>query len=139
MKNNLLGLAHVGIFSPDRKASVEFYRDLLGFEVTYNVDVPEPHSVNITFLKKGNITIELLVPHTNTEKIIETAMGTCNHITILCKNIDEVMSALVEKGITFETAAPDFVPQFNQPPGDIKIAFCRGPAGERIEFFEELT
>ncbi|MDR2862016.1 MAG: VOC family protein [Syntrophobacterales bacterium] len=139
MKDNLLGLAHIGIFSPDRKASLEFYRDLLDFEVTYNVDVPEPHSVNITFLKKGNMTIELLVPHRDTEKITAGAMGTCNHLTILCKNIDEIMAALAKKGIAFETATPDFVPQFNNPPGDIKIAFCRGPAGERIEFYEELN
>jgi len=139
MENNLLGLAHVGIFSPDRKASVGFYRDLLGFEITYSVDVPPPHDVNIIFLKKGNLTIELLVPHGDTKEIAESAMGTCNHIAILCKNIDDIMAALTEKGIAFETAAPNFVPQFNNPPGDIKIAFCRGPAGERIEFYEELN
>jgi len=136
--SNILGTDHCGIYCEDREDSLRLYRDILGFRQLFSVDMPAPHNVNLTFIQKENLTIELLTPSGDKRGIIEGAAGTLNHIAIKVQHIDEVVTELFELGYEFENPEAICVPAHGVPPVSIKIAFFRGPGGERIELFEYI-
>lgn len=130
------GLAHIGIYTKDAEKSKKFYIDHLGFDLEYEAKLEKPGGqwVNLSFIRLGTLLIELLEPSDRTKA--ETGQGgSINHIAIEVKDIDSIVKALREKGITMETEEASTVAHlFN----GVRMVFLEGPSGERIELLEHL-
>ena len=135
----IFGLAHIGINVPDLEASVAFYRDLFGFEVTQtNYDSEgRPH---IIFMSKCGVVLELIhVAQEEARATVDAASATNNHVALACADTARFMETLRARGIPCETDAPKVVENFGRPDVDIHVVFLRGPAGERVEVFQQVT
>ena len=138
MSKYVIGINHVGIFTPDRDKSLKFYTDVFGFEHVFSVDNQDNSGFYISVMKKGNMVIELLQLVEEDPTVISAAKSTLNHMAFACTNMKELVNELKVKGIEFETSEDAYVPNFGNPPKDIDIIFLRGPSGERIELYEEI-
>jgi lactoylglutathione lyase len=129
----LKGLAHIGIYTADIEKSTHFYRDILGFEVFYTKEMPNSSgTTRLAFVRTGSCIIELIQP-ANTDEMGEKPNGAIDHIAIEAKDLDQLVCRLWDEGVAFETDHVIEVPDlFN----GAKIIFCKGPNGERLEFFE---
>ncbi len=139
MKDLCFGLHHVGIYTHDLKASEAFYRDIFGFEILYHIDGGEEGEPDITFIAKDGLQIELVQPKEEALRAAAQAMNCLNHIAIACSDTRAAVTVLKEKGVSLETEAAQYVRDFGAPGQDIDIIFLRGPAGERIELYQELS
>ena len=129
----------------DLEISMRFYRDLLGFRVSKQMEdsgkfistVLAMNLVTVTTAKMAapdGQLIELLKFHTHPQN--GNPRGICDigitHIAFSVDNIDREYEKLVREGISFVSS-----PQLS-PDGFAKVAFCRAPEGTFIELVEEL-
>lgn len=139
MAKSVLGVNHIGIYTPDRDKTVKFYQEILGFEHVFTVDNENGSELNITVIKKGDCVLEILQPVVEDPNIISSATASMNHIALACENVKGLAADLKARGIQFETEETIFVPKFGTPPTDIEIIFLRGPSGERLELYETFA
>ena len=60
------GFAHVGIFSDDRDASIQFYKEVLGFEHLFSFEEEGPlMDLEVAFLRSKDCLLEILCPVQN--------------------------------------------------------------------------
>ena len=122
----ILGLAHIGVKVRDIEASIRFYRDVLGFQLTSRQDLGATH---LAFLNIGTCLIELVQKETYEER----TAGQVDHIAMEVRDIDQLVCRLIEKNVKFLSneinVAPDLL-------DGVKNIFFVGPDGERFEFFE---
>ena len=128
----LTGLHHIGVFTPDVKKSEEFYNKI-GFESYYR-KVADSGS-NIVFVRAGSCVLELIQP-ADPARGTNKGEGQVAHIAIAVKDIEKTVKDLQAKGIVFDVEAPGHSPTFMA--NGMKNIFFNGPAGERLELFEEL-
>ncbi len=131
---DFLGLAHVGLYVNDAERSVQFYQEMLGFELIHEAvnKVPEG-DVLVKFVQNQNLVLEIVqFPYK-----IKREDGWFDHISLAVKDIDGAIEALQEKGICFEEGSYTVAPHVF-PPGGSKWVFFRGPDGENIELNERL-
>ncbi|MDY6934900.1 MAG: methylmalonyl-CoA epimerase [Spirochaetota bacterium] len=92
---------HIGIAVNDIKASLSFYRDVLGLKLE-DTEVVEEQKVKVAFLPLGEGEFELLE---STEKdgpiakYIEKKGEGIQHIALRVENIEEALAELKSKGI----------------------------------------
>ena len=139
-------LRHIGITVTDLEKSLEFYRDILGFQVVRIMDESGAHidkfsalegvKVKTVKLKDANGgMLELLQYHSHpkeAERKDITHIG-CSHFALTVKNLDLLLDRVLEKGYTINSP-----PQYS-PDGKVKLTFCSGPDGTLIEMVEELN
>jgi catechol 2,3-dioxygenase-like lactoylglutathione lyase family enzyme len=127
------------------EASVDFYTNLLGFEVKKDMiekgdfmdsflDIKDVEVRTVKMSLKDGGMIELLNfishPRFNDSNYI-TRIG-CTHIALTVKNIDSLYEEAKYKGI-------DFVNEpLTSPDGKARVAFCKDPDGTWLELVEEL-
>lgn len=133
----IAGLHHIGVYTDDMEASLAFYLDVLGFEKLFVVDDTANSGEIIGMVAKGGLRIELVKPEGPHCGAAQAAMASRNHIALACRDVASCHQKLLERGISCETGAPQFVSGFGIPPTDISILFFRGPSGELIELYEE--
>lgn len=138
MKELCFGLNHVGVFTPDLKASEDFYKDIFGFEEVFHIDGGDTGEFDITVMKKDRFQIELLQLKAPGRDVKTEAFGTLNHFAVNCSDTKEFVRLLKEKGIEFETETDEYVKDFGTPARDLDIIFFHGPGGERIEIYQEI-
>ena len=137
-KDNLfLGYSHIGIYVTNREEAIRFYETVLGFKLLYKVD-NESDGLLIAMLQLGNCYIEVLEPPENKNLIVSGAKSTVNHIGITVTDIDAALAHVKSYGYEFEDRGIYDVPKFGREDLDLKVAFFRGPNGERIELFQEI-
>lgn len=138
-------IRHTGIVVEDLNRSLSFYRDLLEFQISKQMDesgnfinsILKLEDVKVTTIKMeapdGQL-IELLKFHSHQKK--GNPKGICDigitHIAFTVEDIEQVHKRLVQSGITFLST-----PQ-SSPDEYAKVAFCRAPEGTFIELVEEL-
>ncbi len=128
----LTGLHHIGVFTSDIANSEKFY-EMIGFESYYKNAAPS--GSQIVFVRAGSCVIELIQP-TDSTKALGRPEGQIAHIAIAVKDIESTVKELQAKGVVFDVEAPGHNPGFMA--GGMKNIFFTGPAGERLELFEEL-
>lgn len=121
----MYGVSHLGILTKSTKISKDFYCNILGFQHfrSYRDETRE-----LTFLKLGNIIIELIYKKDNDLNELD---GTVNHLAFKVDDIQRAIEELKEKGIKFESNAPILL-------DEKYIAFFRGPFGEKLELVQEI-
>ena len=136
-KKLFTGYSHIGIYVENRKEAIKFYEEVLGFELLFTVD-NESDGLLIAVLQLGNCYIEVLEPPTGKETIVRGAEATINHVGIVVSDVKKACEHVKSFGYEIENRGIYDVPRFGQPDKDLKVAFFRGPNGERIELYEEI-
>ena len=138
-------IRHTGIVVADLEASLYFYHDLLGFQITkkmeeagdYIDDISSLRNVKVTTVKMTSPSgqmIELLKYHSHPaeQKMSEICELGISHIAFTIDDLDIEYERLQNKGIQFNSP-----PQLS-PDGYAKVTFCRAPEGTLIELVEIL-
>ena len=118
----------LGILVSDIKASLTFYRDLLGLKYVEKIPVWFGTMYRMRF---GNSDFKLIDPKNKPPKGpagLEAQIG-FRYVTFVIKNISKVCEELRKQGIEFE------VPEKELRPG-VRIAMVRDPDGNIVEFVE---
>lgn len=66
----------------------------------------------------------------------EPGQGAVRHFALAVRDADRCAGAVKEAGYTVFVGPKDIVIP-SEPPLSTRIAFCHGPVGEQIEFFQE--
>ena len=101
-------LDHIGIAITDLKASLAFYRDAVGLEVTLSEDVPSQH-VRAHFIDAGETTLELLEATSDVSPIsrfVERRGPGLHHITLRVDDLRTLLRQLKEKGVRLIDSEP---------------------------------
>lgn len=138
-------LRHFGITVTDVDKSIEFYRDVLGFEIAKVMDESGDHidafsdlqHVKVKTVKmkdRNGGMVELLqyYSHPRSANFDPICRVGCSHFAMTVDNLDLVISKIIDKGYTVNCE-----PQFS-PDGNVKLTFAKGPDGILIELVEEL-
>ena len=102
----------------------KFYVDLLGFTIVREW----PEGIMIDF---GNGMLEIF----NNGEGIKTK-GALRHMAFATDNVDEIVNIVKNAGYEVFIEPKDIVIESN-PIFPARMAFCYGPLGEEIEFFQE--
>ena len=141
----MLNIRHTGIVVKDIDKSIDFYTNLLGFEITKDqvekgeyIDIflgikdVEVRTVKMS-LQNGDM-LELLNFHSHpkyNEAAYITRIG-CSHFALTVENLDSLFDKLKSEGIHLIN------PPTKSPDGKAKVVFCKDPDGTWIELVEEL-
>ena len=123
----ILGLHHVSMKCGTQAEFLEakaFYTGVLGFSVVREW----PEGVMIGF---GNGMIEIF---SNGDGV--RSLGAIRHVAFATDDADAAARRVAEAGYEVFDGPRDVVIR-SDPPYPARVAFCRGPLGEEIEFFEE--
>ena len=138
-------IRHTGIVVEDVEKSLRFYRDLLGFKITKQMEESGAYIDNMSSLKGIKvITIKMTLPdrqmvellkyhsHPREQKPRDSCEVGISHIAFTVDNLDKEYARLKKEGIVFNA------PPQRSPDGYAKVTFCRAPEGTLIELVEVL-
>ncbi len=129
----ITGLSHIGIFVKDMKVSLDFYKNILGFECYSESTVTRDDGITlVAFLRCGTCEIELIqhpVYHKRSD-------GPVDHIALAVEDIDCMKKCLEKKGVEYETKDPIELSVIKD--NGVRYIFFRGPDGERLELSQVL-
>jgi|TARA_R110000824_G_scaffold133453_3_gene296251 catechol 2,3-dioxygenase-like lactoylglutathione lyase family enzyme len=142
----MLNVRHTGIVVSDADKSIDFYTNLLGFEIKKDMLESGDYIDNFSSLKdvvvrtikmtlENGDMVELLNYQTHPELPDMTRPITrigCSHFAMTVENLDETYNKLLEAGVEFNSP-----PQYS-PDGFAKVTFCKDPDGSLVELVEEL-
>lgn len=123
----ITGLHHVSMKccnDSEYKKTVYFYQNVLGLPIA------RMWAEGIMF-QAGSCLVELF---TNGEEPLPR--GTIRHFALAASDVDACVDAVTAAGYEVFIGPKDITLPSN-PPFSARIAFCRGPLGEEIEFFQE--
>ncbi len=118
----------LGILVSDIKASLEFYRDILGLEYVGETPVWFGTMHRLRF---GSSDFKVIQPNTIPPKGsigLENQLG-FRYVTFVIQDLTELCKELQSKGIEF------FLPEKEIRPG-VRIAMVKDPDGNVVEFVE---
>lgn len=138
-------LRHFGITVTDVDKSIEFYRDVLGFEIVKVMDESGDHIDAFSDLKNVKVKtvkmkdsnggmVELLqyYSHPESANFDQICRIGCSHFAMTVANLDLTIEKIINKGYSVNCQ-----PQYS-PDGNVKLTFAKGPDGILIELVEEL-
>ena len=135
MQHLVIGLAHIGVKTKNSKKSVDFYKDVLGFQLYYSYKFDDGTALD--FLRAGSCIIEI-IGNPNFDDAVCDCEGTVAHVALEVLNIDAMIASLKAAGVdSWQSDAPSELPELF-PTGSRNI-FFKGPSGELIELFEYTT
>lgn len=107
--------------------AIDFYHGLLGLPILRQWG---EGTSSVAMLDAGNCVLELFansqgLPH-----------GMINHLAFQVKNVDEIIETVRTAGYEIILEPQDKI--FPSVPSyHVRIGFCLGPGGEKVEFFKE--
>ncbi len=114
---------HIGIMVKDLDRSIAFYRDVLKLPL---IEELSSGKLRLAFFQIGDTEIELIEGASG----YEAADGVVNHLAFSVDEIDAVVAHLKSHGVEMIDEAP------REIWGGCRIAFFRGPDGEKLELFQ---
>jgi lactoylglutathione lyase len=123
-------IEHVGVMVKNLEASIEFYQNILGFDLFHIIE--HGSNVKLAFLgdkKTEQIYVELISGKEN-EYPDE---GKVNHIAFTVDNIKEEMDRLKSFHVHFTSDEPTVILNGG------KFIFFKGPDGESLELFQPIS
>jgi glyoxylase I family protein len=124
------GFHHISMHVSDLDASINFYTKGLGFRLSFEWGVGDRRTVLLD-TGDGNY-LEISAGESDGFN----PNGLLRHFAFRSDNCDKAIEAAREVG-AIVTVEPRDVVLPSDPPMPIRIAFCKGPDGELIEFFQD--
>jgi glyoxylase I family protein len=132
----IIGFSHVCIAVTDMETSLRFYRDVLGLDVFFDVELDGSPMEVVTGEKGargrmaggmlGGTVVELLeFAHRSFAKPTETMLGYTN-ISLSVRDLDATLAAVTAAGVHPEQQPVEI--------GGVRMFFVRDPDGTPIEF-----
>ncbi|MBI5291704.1 MAG: methylmalonyl-CoA epimerase [Chloroflexi bacterium] len=101
-------ISHIAIIVPDLDASLAFWRDTLGLELSHTEEVASQESI-VAFLPAGEGEVELVQPTTDTSgaaRFLARRGPGLHHIALEVDNLDEMLARLKAKGVRLINETP---------------------------------
>ena len=108
--------------------TVQFYRDVLGLRVVRSWGEGEGSGIMLT---TGDAMLEIFASGTDLP-----GQGAIRHFALATDDVDACVRAVEAAGYEVFIQPKDIVIA-STPEFPARIAFCHGPVGEEIEFFQE--
>ena len=126
---------HLAVVVEDIEASLAFWRDALGLDVSDLKDVPE-ESARVAFLPVGDSKIELVQPTdagTGLARYLAKRGPGLHHICLEVSDIESMLGSLKEKGVRLINEQP------RVKAGGVKYAFIHPEStqGVLVELYEK--
>lgn len=121
------GIHHVSLKCCDRQEYekvLHFYHEILGLEIIRSWPAG-------TMLDTGNGIVEIF-----TDGEDHPGQGAVRHFALATDDVDGCVSRIRQEGYEI-FVEPKEIAIPSKPAFPARIAFCRGPLGEEIEFFQE--
>lgn len=126
------GIHHTCLKCKDEKIfekTVNFYKNIFGFEVFKDFEFNGSPAV---MLKCGDGILEIF-----SDAGVDLPTGIIQHFALKTDNPDACTKAVKDAGYKVTLEPQDLVLNDKKAPFPVRVAFCQGPAGEIIEFFQE--
>jgi glyoxylase I family protein len=135
MEQTITGFHHVAIKTHDLNRSLKFYIEGLGF--TERLRWGTPDRPTILLVSGGNTYLELFLGGP-ADPLPE---GPICHFALRTDDTDAAVKKAVAAGAVVTVPPKQVIAQTTTAgPMPIRLAFCKGPDGETIEFFQnEMT
>lgn len=137
MEKIKLTLHHCGISVANMDKSIQWYEQILGFELMWCKDFP-PIKTKIAFLTNGSLEIELFeaydskaLPDERRLPITDLQTQGTKHIAFQVKGIENLFKRFHTEGVDIVLGP------IESPPKDGLFGFIRDPSGVLIEFLEK--
>ena len=130
MSVKVTGIHHIALKAcglEEFHKTVAFYQDLLGLPVARTWGEGENVAV---MLDTGAGLIEIFANGTDAP-----GQGAVRHVALQVEDTDACIEAVRQAGYHIISEPVDVTIQ-SVPPYPVRIAFCNGPVGEEIEFFQ---
>ena len=127
------GFHHVAIRSYDWDKSVKFYMEALGFEEKIRWGEGTERGILLD-TGDGNY-LEIFANGSGEPK----PEGCIIHFALRTDDCDAAVERARAAGAVITTEPKDVVIQSKPKPTPVRLAFCKGPDGEIIEFFQNTT
>lgn len=108
--------------------AIDFYHGLLGLPILRQWG---EGNASVVMLDAGNCLLELFA---NSQGL---SHGIINHVAFRVDNVDECLEKVRNVGYEIILEAKNQVFP-SAPPYAVRIGFCLGPGGEKVEFFCEI-
>ena len=123
LKENLVGLEHVGVPTADIEKTIAFYESL-GFTVALRTSIPGGGKV--AFLQLGNVMIE-----TYESDDVAGKPGAIDHLALKARDIEAAFKAVKALGYEMVNDEIEFLPFWES---GVRFFTFYGPNREKIEF-----
>ena len=123
LKENLVGLEHVGVPTADIEKTIAFYESL-GFAVALRTGIPGGGKV--AFLQLGNVMIE-----TYESDDVSGKPGAIDHLALKARDIEAAFKAVKALGYEMVNDEIEFLPFWES---GVRFFTFYGPNREKIEF-----
>ena len=130
MGSLICGIHHVALKcdgTAEFEKTLHFYQDVLGLEPVRSWGEGENAGA---MLSTGDGLLEIFA---SGKKLPQ---GAIRHFALRTERVDDCVAAVRAAGYPITVESKDIVIASN-PPFPARIAFCTGPVGEEIEFFQE--
>ena len=120
-------LHHVGVATASIEDALEFYREMLGLELTDTIRMDD-RELKISFLKAGDSEVELLEPtgsDTTVARFLERRGPGLHHV---CFEVDDIQAAIDE----FSARGAEFVDPEPRPGAVGQVAFILPEVGRGV-------
>jgi len=123
----IMKLEHVGILAENMDESITFYSDILGMKLVERVTLNETTELAfLSFPGQEDVQVELI----GRDLSGMPEEGIVNHLAITVDDIDAAIDSLKERGVHIPAEWPKTILDGR------KIAFFKGPSGEKLELFQ---
>ena len=119
-------ISHICIRCGDLQSSLSFYRDMLGLEEFMRLEIK---GKQIVILRSDSINVELTQANPAEESLQAEGHHGLNHFGFLVRNINEMVTALKEKGV-------NILSEPREVQKGAWAAFVEDPDGVRIELVQ---
>ena len=130
MGSLICGIHHVALKcdgTAEFEKTLHFYQDILGLEPVRSWGEGENAGA---MLSTGDGLLEIFASGR------KLPQGAIRHFALRTERVDDCVAAVRAAGYPITVEPKDIVIASN-PPFPARIAFCTGPLGEEIEFFQE--
>ncbi len=131
---------HVMISTDSYSATIDWYRDKLGFRVQHEWTVPEFPGVKLAYIELNGFIIEVVetpeaFQNTRTPPDLGAALGNrgFGHLAFLSADVDAVAAELEARGVEL------VVPPTSFPDSGRRLIFVQDNNGNYIEFLTPLS
>ncbi len=132
MKRLTKGIHHISLKCTDLASyeeTIHFYHELYGMEIVRTWTMG-PENAPAIMLETGAGLLEISANATN-----RLGAGALRHIAFEVESVDECIEIARRAGYPV-TMEPCDICFNSDPPYPARVAFCTGPVGEEVEFFE---
>lgn len=142
---------HAGIYCRDIKESIAFYSDVLGFELLFeSLAMEGDKPLKMAWMRHAGGTVVELLEQEDKKPLEATALS-LNHVALRVPDMDAAVAHLRKHGVEMEAGPFDPPLEFDRPCAiegvvfdacsekglNMRIAFFRGPGGERFELVQD--